>query len=188
MKKYYYILSLLIITQYLSSCKSDDDVNPDAAGYFMFDGNKYDLSNGFTYNMDKNNTVGTDGYRIDIRLNSSGFKIEEENGKLKGLSGNGHGISFYIYSASPDQILSQVYNFNDGSRNIGDYEYSAFAVNADTDASTNTIFKCTQGSITVNREGSQYDLTFSGEYYHEDYGSYFVTGSFKGELKMYYDL
>lgn len=151
-----------------------------------YDNKEYDLSQGLIFpgeNIgEKATAFKTPGHQISLLLLSSGFKIYEMDGTPDSISGTGSGISFDIYSTSPDKIDDGQYVLDSlslGKPGTFSYADAVFDYNTATDEGTKVAMNA--GTLTVKIVGNDYEFTFNCK----GYNGKTVDGYYKGSVKSY---
>ncbi|WP_341226473.1 hypothetical protein [uncultured Arcticibacterium sp.] len=173
------ISTLFFASVLLFSCsKSDsDDVEPATKNAFVISDQEFALDAGLIENYGE---TDEDVYDFDITLYSSSVTVVEEDGEYYELAGEGNAVYLDFSSSSASDLTPGTYSYSEG------YEAGTFAVgvaisNANFASGIGTDYFVESGSVTVDKDGDTYTITFdvtldSGEK---------MTGSYTGVLKLY---
>jgi hypothetical protein len=119
---------------------------------------------------------GPDGviYNLDLRLFTDGVQFVSGS-----HTGTGPLIYFEMYTTNGAELDSRDYVYNASSTNIGVFDYSYYYTNYDS--GNGSSLDLNSGTVTVNKNGSIYEIEFNGT----DQNGKAITGYFKGEIPIY---
>lgn len=174
------LTTVVLIAIIFTGCKKDKNNEESLSNYVTYNGTKYAVDKGILENFGQFEEGGA--YNLDLYLVSNGITFLESNNEITGVSGQGHGIYFEMYTSGPTQLDNGTYNYDYWSETASTFDYGW--VNINYDASTN-IAEIDQdiegGTVVVTKTGDVYEITINCT--DEDGKS--VTGYFKGTLKLY---
>jgi hypothetical protein len=186
MRKFTGILILLVtVGTLLTNC---DEENNSSRDYLKIGDTEYAVSYGILENWGSmsDGVAGEDwsfdGYNIDFTLCSEGVGLIEGDKAIE-HSGDGQMIYFELLSSSNTSLASGVYNFDDKSVPcpVMTFDYASYSTDWNESNLKNNWVWITSGSITVSRNGSQYDISINCK----DENDLPVIGHFKGTLSYY---
>lgn len=172
-----FISFILLLCIAIVGCKKDSTKDLTPQNSLRVDGTEYGISNGLLINY------GIDGgaYNIELDLFSSGITVYEYLGFPDSISGNGHGITFNVYSSSGDKLDLVDYALNN-SKLAGSFDDGEYTLNWNVALNPDGNFSpLKSGTIKVINSGPEFELSFSGT----DHNNKAISGYYKGPLKTY---
>ncbi|HRY98928.1 MAG TPA: hypothetical protein P5550_07705 [Bacteroidales bacterium] len=172
------LFALMIAGAALTSCnKDDDDDDSSPENYFMYDGKTYELTQGFIENYGE---WEPGVYNLDLTLMSSGFTVNMTNGQIDEITGTGNALYFEMYTSDSTKLDNRTYTFDEMSTANGTFDIGFLGINFSIANQTGTQHVVTGGTVTVNKSGSTYTITWD----LTDEGGKKVTGKFKKSLTL----
>lgn len=159
-------------------CKKDSK-NESTKNYLKVDGVDYEISKGLLINYGENNMV----YNIDLYLFSPGLTVHETDGYPDSISGTGHMISFEILTTGSDKLALGDYTYSNQEL-AGTFYYADYLLNWNSNLNPMADFvTLNAGTVKVIKNGTEYELSFTGK----DVSNKAISGYYKGSLKYYTD-
>lgn len=153
--KWFLLLAAFVTPLFFVSCSDDDDdiVNGNAdSNHFTYDGNIYDLAEGFLISHPQ---FG-EGYTIEIILGSEGFYLYEDDW----FTGQGHGIFFDLFSPTEYNLAPGVYEYSEeDSGDLFTFHFAGLGVDLNIEEETGIYMGIVGGTVVVAKSGSNYILT-----------------------------
>jgi hypothetical protein len=168
MKKLYFIFMVVAV---LSSCKKD---NSGPSNNITYNGKAYDISKGY---LENKGLWNTGLYEFDLTLASENITMTENSN----ASGVGNATSFQMLSSSATELSAGSYTFSTAGTTANTF---AGYVGLDFDIAnvSGTLLNLVGGTVTIKKDGDNYDITFNGVIATGKT----ITGAYKGTL-IYYD-
>jgi hypothetical protein len=172
------LAAILLLCFTFAGCKKDSDKSNNEVttkNSVKVDGVEYDLSQGYLeyYGGDGS------GYKFQLYLASHGISINGHESVLDSASGIGHIINFQIYSSRSDELAPGNYTYSTSGL-AGTYKLAGLALNCDA-SQLIAFLTITSSGIKVVKNGSEYELSFTGtDLYNKPISCYY-----KGSLKYY---
>jgi hypothetical protein len=168
------LTGFLVVILILVSC---DKKSEDPPGSFTHNGKDYSLDKGFIENYGGDASV----YNFDITLISSGLTIVEEDGEVADLTGKGNGFYLEIFTSTPNDLKTGIYNFA-ALTAAGTFDDGFIAMGVEsTNDEAGLELDIIQGTLAIEKSGTDYDLAFSGT--TEDNKT--ISMQYLGPLTMY---
>jgi len=147
--------------------------------YVMFDGAKYELSQGIIENYGEYNAGSS--FNTDLTL-ISGYTVYESNGEIDSLYGTGNYIYFELFSSQGEKldIGDYIYDATE-SGDVKTFDYAETAINFNMTTEDGTIKEIKGGKVSILSNGSEYEINFTGT----DEDNKAVSAYYKGSLKYY---
>lgn len=173
------ISTLFLASVLLFGCSKsdDDDVEPAANNSFIINDQEYALDAGLIENYGE---TDLDVYDFDITLYSSAVTVVEEDGEYYELAGEGNALYFDFASSTESDLAPGTYTYSDAYE-VGTFAVGAAVADADFGSESGTGYFVESGTVTVEKDGDTYKITFDVTL---DTGDN-MTGSYSGLLKLY---
>jgi hypothetical protein len=178
MKTFMFTLAVILLLSFpIAGCKKDSNKDESKKNLLLIDGTEYAISKGYLEYYGLNGS----GFNIDLTLFSSGISIDETMGMPSPSSGSGNMIYFEMYSPDSDKLAQRDYAYNSAG-NSGSFDLASYildwniAVEPDID-----FIPITAGTVKVIKNGTEYELSFSGT----DQNNKVISVYYKGSLKFY---
>lgn len=174
------ILILAFVACTLFSCDSDDDSGSDVSGNgigsFTYDGNDFSLNKGSLINYGGSGN----SFNFDITLVSPSVSFDQ----FGDFNGTGDVIYFELWTDQQSGLKSGTYNFDSSSRS--DFTFTIADVGVSCNENGNCTFEdaAMSGSVTINRSGNNYDISFN---FTTNTGEV-ITGNYDGSLRSFSDI
>lgn len=172
MRKEFIAITVLVLSL-LNGCTGNDD----RVNGFNYLAVNYPLDGGVIqyYGMPE----GGSAYNFDITLFSSGITYNSNSGTF---DGKGHIVYFELFSQSPGELVSGTYTFDSsGAGSHTTVTKGNFGMNVNFINDTGVILHVVSGSVTVERDGFEYNIGFSCGTDDDET----ITGSYRGFLTRY---
>jgi hypothetical protein len=171
-------LVLFAFSALLAGCKKDTDTA--RKNFIKYNDKEYTLSLGYLENYGQ--FFESEGYNIDLTLMSSGFKIHEANGEIDSVSGTGNAIYFELFTSDSTELDSRIFTYDpEETRKAGTFDNGQVGIDFNAQTQEGDIYNIVQGTVTVNKSGTEYEITVACK----DLSGKDITGYFKGKLKYY---
>lgn len=171
---------IIVSTMILFSCSKDDDSNS-TTNYLKVNGKTYELSSGLLdYFGQWYILEGDESYVYDINLFSPNLtfeEVEDENGRYLDIEGNGTWINFDIKTIVKNEITGDYYIGNYDAIYVINHDFSIIG-NGDDEFESVWIGSDSGGNLTVEKDGSDYIITFN----FKDKKDNSISGYYKGSL------
>lgn len=179
MKTFKSILLFVFATCVLISCDKDDD-NGDVAGNgtgsFMYDGNDFALNKGSIINYGGSGN----SFNFDITLGSPSLSFDQ----FGDFDGTGDAIYFELWTDQQSGLKNGTYNYDPSSQSDFTFTIAEVGVGCDTNGTCTFQDSARSGSVTINRSGNNYSLSFS---FMTDTDEV-ITGTYEGTLRSFSDI
>ena len=160
----------------MGACKKDKD-SP-SPNQITYKGESFELSKGIIESY--GHFQGEEAYNFDVLLLSSGFTVYEYNGEPDSVSGIGNAIVMEFYSSDSSDIAVGRYDYNP-LRAAFTFDYAEAAIDFNTETEEGTELEISGGSITIGKNGSNYEFSFSFDTYEGEN----ISGYYQGSLTRY---
>ncbi len=177
-------MCMLILFGVSCSDKSNraTDVKVDGDSFFQYNGSTFELGTGFLIDY---GTVSENSFNFDLILLGEGMQFDFDNDTG---SGTGPILYFELFSESESTLASGRYTFSEVSENYGQagtFSWAWMAQNVDLSDDDPDIEPnyFTGGTMDVERNGSNFEISFSGTMQSENQ----ITGTFSGRLEIIED-
>jgi len=169
-------IGLAIISVITVSCKKDNAKK----STLKIGTTDYELSTGHIKNYG-----GQSVYNLDLRLYTNNINFQAETGGYMTYAGSGQLIYFELYTSLSTELDARVYNYNSSSQASGAFDkayyYEDYSYILNSGNTNGTKVYITSGSITVAKNGSEYEIDINCI----DENGKAITGYFKGEIPVY---
>ena len=178
MKKHYLLILSIFTVFAITSCSSDDDsgsnsngTNASSDSYLEIEGDNYQLRSGVIedYGEGSNET-----FNFDITLIST--NVTSINGEFIPEGDSYTGIYFELWSDNSSDLAEGTYSYSNSEDGFT-YTYSEIHKDISTDTFTGEYIDITSGELEVNKNGNNYEFTFTGTTFDGDDISMYYSGS-----------
>ena len=182
MKKHYLLILSIFTVFAITSCSSDDDSGSNSNGtnvssdsYLEIEGESYQLKAGAIEDFGEgfNNT-----FNFDITLINSDVTII--NGDFTPSGDSFSGIYFELWSENSSDLAEGTYSYND-TENAFTYTIGEIFKDVSTETFSGEYFEISSGELEVNKNGNNYEFTFTGTTFDGDNISMYYNGSLINE-------
>lgn len=186
-----FLLGFLLLFVF-EGCSNDENESFDASGNIMkYESNEYPTPNGMLVFKE---LINTNLCLYDLKLYSSNFTFNPNNGEVTGISGTGQIITFYVISpiqltdVNADGMINEMdIVLNNLILSEGNYSFSSdyisrtfeadFAVKASS-SNEYEIYSIESGTLTISKSEDIYKISYN----LLDENSLRVSGYFEGKL------
>lgn len=178
MKRFFLIL--FVSSLFFASCGDDNDDNSSSSNSFTYKSKTYSLAKGFSIGWGESNTSNV--YTKELYLVSSGITCTSSSSDYE-MSGKGNFLYFEIYSSSQSGIAVGTYTYSESALypSANTFDYCEIDLGCGWDAANYEWAEVTEGTLTVEKSGTTYEITFEGF----DTNNNKVTASYTGTLSNY---
>jgi hypothetical protein len=173
------ILLLAFITCAFLSCKDDDDnggASGSGMGSFTYDGSNFALDKGSVINYGG----AGNSFNFDIILGSPSLNFDQ----FGDLDGSGDSVYFELWTDQQSGLKSGTYSYDSSSEADFTFTIGQIGVGCDNNGTCTFQDDSRSGTVTINRSGSNYDISFNLTMN----GGEVITGSYDGSLRSLSDL
>jgi hypothetical protein len=171
------VLSLILATTTLNSCKKEDDTQEQLKNSFTYEDETYLIANSLFAYYDNNSSV----YAHDLLI-YNGFTIHSVNNKLEEVTGTGTGIEIVsIYTNSATELSPGKYVYSNEEFQPYTFNNSGVAINYNNETHTGTNYILTGGEINISKEGNEYVMNYT----FTDQNGNSLSGYYKGTVDYY---